>query len=312
VINVSIIFKGIDRLYPLESRVPLNKDIIIIGAGPAGLAAGIQLKRFGYDPLVFEKGKTGGLLHSANLVENYPGYPQGIKGRELAALMKHHSEAAGVRIQDEDVTDLSRENASFRIITRGNDFCSDAVIIASGTKPAPWNDIGIPQAIRESVVSEIGPLLDLKKKYIAILGGGDAAFDYALNLSRQNTVFIINRNRESSCIPLLKERVLSNRNITVHSDTVIMQLSSGKKGGMDILCRTDETQICRHADFLLTAIGREPDLAFLKDRLPDVLDDPMLLMAGDVKNGICRQAAIAAGDGVMAAMTIHQRFRQAL
>ena len=92
------------------------RPVAVIGAGPAGFAAAIQLKRYGLETLVLERQRLGGLLHNANLVENYPGFPEGIPGSELVRLFEKHTDNLTININDEEVTDLFRFDSQFRAL----------------------------------------------------------------------------------------------------------------------------------------------------------------------------------------------------
>ncbi len=117
-----------------------NHPVVIIGAGPAGLAAAMQLKRQGIDPLVLERKLVGGLLLNANLVENYPGFVEGISGPELVSLFKDQAERLGVVIENEEVITASFEANHFRIVTNKRILKSQLLIAGSGTKPKKITD----------------------------------------------------------------------------------------------------------------------------------------------------------------------------
>ncbi|TET79038.1 MAG: NAD(P)/FAD-dependent oxidoreductase, partial [Candidatus Cloacimonadota bacterium] len=118
-----------------------KKEIVIIGAGPAGISCAIQLKRFGLEPVLFEKDVAGGLLINANLVENYPGFPSGITGNELAELFRRQLTRFSITLRRIEVTELDYNERNFIIKTDNNKFEPDIVIVASGTMPEKLNSI---------------------------------------------------------------------------------------------------------------------------------------------------------------------------
>jgi len=109
-----------------------DAEVAIIGAGPAGIAAAVQLKRYGIEPLVFEKGRIGGLLWNANLVENYPGFPEGISGPELVGKLEAQLRKASIDVIYEEVVRLEE---GFGLKTEGGSYTADIVVVASGTEP---------------------------------------------------------------------------------------------------------------------------------------------------------------------------------
>jgi thioredoxin reductase len=113
------------------------EDVIVIGAGPAGIAAAIQLRRQGIDPVVFEKDAIGGLLRNANLVENYPGFPGGITGIDLVALLKKQLTEYSVRVITEDVTNLDYDGEFFVAKTANQGYHSRIMLIALQPEPSP-------------------------------------------------------------------------------------------------------------------------------------------------------------------------------
>lgn len=285
--------------------------VAIIGAGPAGLAMAIQLKRYGLNPAVYECRQPGGLLWNANLVENYPGFPGGIRGPELVRLMIEQARETGVEITYEEVTSLDYKGNVFSLRSGQKRYQYGWVAIASGTNPiyTPLKDV--PDEARQFILYEVYPLLNVKWKKIVMVGAGDAAFDYALNLAWQNEVTILNRGSERACLPLLFERVQDHPNISylqnigvskVELDTALNQLQ--------LTCTSPAGLRKLVADFLIFAIGREPRLDFLSENLiqsqADLVETGRLFLIGDVKNAIYRQTAIAVGDGIMAAMKLYR------
>ncbi len=290
------------------------EEVIIIGAGPAGLAAAIQLKRFGIHPLLFERAKSGGLLHNANLVENYPGFPRGIRGPALVKLFVQQAENLGIGITYENVIELSYEQGRFMARTEGESYTSKLAVIATGTMPLRIIGLSIPEDLTERVFYEVVDLLEVKHKCIVIVGSGDAAFDYALNLSHKNQVTILNRDERPKCLPLLWERSQKVSGITYRNNTEVYQLTKDAFDGMLLGCTTPAGVLQYKADYLVGAIGREACLdcmseAFLQ-QAQELDARGVLYTIGDVKNGIYRQTSIAVGDGVLAAMKICRQLKE--
>jgi thioredoxin reductase len=291
-------------------------SVAIIGAGPAGLAAAIQLQRYGINLLLFEREAVGGLLRNANLVENYPGFPAGISGVQLVRLFEEQLRLAGVQVTCAGVTALCEDGGLFRIETANQAYLARIVVIASGTRPIQLTDFPIPAAARGRVIYEILPVLGCAGLRFAIVGAGDLAFDYALNLGRENQVLILNRGEHVHCLPLLKERAAQNPNITYLHNTRVDQVETSPDGGLVLTCAGMRSVSHLTCDYLIEAIGRKPQLNFISEpflqRAAHWEQEGMLYFIGDVKNQQYRQASIAIGDGVLSAMQIHQRITQAV
>lgn len=253
-----------------------TEPVAVIGAGPAGLAAYGQLELYGISPLVFEKDVPGGLLLNANCVQNYPGVRKGIQGRELAAKFQ-----IPANILKKEVLSLKRlPSGSYELNTEKNTYHFDAVIAAPGTKPVRINVPGFPVS---RVYYEVKNIPCNLYNSAAVIGGGDAALDYALTLSKAMTVNVYARNGFKKALPHLINTVENSSRITLHP-------------GID--------QPATHTeDMVLVACGREPDVAFISaDLLCSPPADGSFHLCGDCVNGIHRQTAIAVGNGVMAAM----------
>ena len=290
------------------------EEVIIIGAGPAGLATALQLKRYGINPLIFERDQIGGLLHNANLVENYPGFPGGISGPELVRIFKDHVRVNSLRIKPKNVDGLTHHEGVFQVVTSDRSFQARIVVIATGTKPRIFTDFEIPDDTRELIFYEIYPLLDRKEQRIAIVGAGDAAFDYALNLGKRNDVLVLNRGEEISCLPLLWERAKDIPSITYLPNTSISRLESNPGHDMLLECSTPDGPKSIQVDMLIGAIGRDAQLDFISGQFSkkaiQLVSHGDLYYVGDVTKGLYRQTAIAIGDGILAAMKIYRRLKE--
>ena len=288
-----------------------NKSIAIIGAGPAGLTAALQLKRFGLPSLLFEAESPGGLLRNANLVENYPGFPRGIPGRNLVKLFSEQAKGAGLEIIPQEVIRLDHRQ-HFELTTAQALYQAHIVVIASGTAPIRFDPGLFSEAASAYIFYEIHSLADIEDCDVAIAGAGDAAFDYALNLGRKNRVVILNRGERTRCLPLLRERAAANPNIRYQTEQTITAIQMDDR--LCITCQSPEGQRNIHADYLIGALGRRPRLDFISPALEvkkaELEQNGLLYFAGDVLNGSFRQASIAVGDGMMAAMKIHYLYEK--
>lgn len=291
-----------------------NRDVVIIGAGPAGIAMAIQLKRHGIEPVILEQGEIGGLLKNANFVENYPGFPDGISGPNLVELFKSQLANAGVTVSSERVLELSHRDETFFTKTNRRMFRSTTAVIASGTKPTKISEIRIADGIDDRIFYEVYPIRGIKNHKIAIIGAGDAAFDYALGLSQNNEVTILNRGEQDRCIPVLRDRCMKSEAISYLTNVSVKEVT-GKGDRLLLSCLNGDNQKENriYADYLVIAAGREPCLDFLDEKLEKSLDDLVkasrLYLVGDVKNKMYRQTAVCVGDGVKAAMQICRKVR---
>jgi len=287
-----------------------NYPVVIIGAGPAGLAAAMQLKRQGIDPLVLERKLVGGLLLNANLVENYPGFVDGISGPELVSLFKDQAERLEVVIENEEVISIGFEDNLFRIVTNIRKLNSQLLIAGSGTKPRKISDDLYSEDWSQSLFYEVYPLIEEKDKEIVIIGAGDAAFDYALNLSSNNRVTILNRGSKIKALPLLFDRIKDNKAVRYLTNTEITDVTKTTSGKLNISIKSTSPERSIECDYLLAAIGREPEYSFadpsIIDELDKLLKDQKLFLIGDLQNGSFRQTTIAVADGIRVAMLIAQ------
>ncbi|HPJ29142.1 MAG TPA: NAD(P)/FAD-dependent oxidoreductase [Candidatus Sabulitectum sp.] len=254
------------------------ETVTIIGAGPSGMAAANQLSLYGIEPVVFEPGEPGGLLLEAGSVVNYPGVPEGISGEDLVKLFP-----CPQRLVRERVTSLSREPGGKYIIEHtGGTVSAQAVLVASGTLPVKPDIPGVPP---ERVHHGVRSTRKAEFASAAVIGGGDAALDYALTLSKRAEVRVYARSGFKGASPhLLKQAGASGRIALFPEHGDFSSFSE---------------------DIVVVACGREPNLAFLSREL--VCSPPgngSYHLCGDCTSGIYRQASIAVAAGVRAAMAV--------
>jgi thioredoxin reductase (NADPH) len=281
-------------------------DVAIVGAGPAGLTAAIYLARNDVDAALLERGPVGGLARNANLVEDYPGFPEGISGPELCKRFEGQLASVGALVIDRDVEEISRSGAAFVLRTNSGDLESKTIIIATGTKPILLDAKGAEKAV-ERIHYEVAEMESLREEErIAVIGGGEAALDYALSLHGMGCrpeVFC--RGADVKTNPRLMAR-FQRAKVPLHLNSSLAEIRVVK----DALSLSFADGARHECDSILAALGRIQSLPKLGAGFPERLtvgDDcqtqvPGLFLAGDVRRGRDRHVATAVGDGMRAAM----------
>ncbi|MFO7890076.1 MAG: NAD(P)/FAD-dependent oxidoreductase [bacterium] len=290
--------------------------VAIIGAGPAGIAAAFQLKRYEIEFRIFEKRNIGGLLLNAHRVENYPGFPYGISGISLIKHFQKQLHLTGIRVDKEEIKEVDYDsgNKCFKLISDQSVVRCLFLIVASGTIPRELPELSPFLKKSKNIFYEILPLKNCKRKNIAIIGAGDAAFDYALNLAaKKNKVMIFNRSNFHKCLSLLFREAKKNPSISYFQNYQLKKMEENRSGlSLTFMCQ--ETEHSFGVDYLLIAIGRDPALDFLSENL--ILRKNVLIkkrifhFIGDVHSGFYRQTGIAVGEGIKTAMIIYDKLKE--
>ncbi len=282
--------------------------VLIVGAGPAGITAALQLKRGGIEPVIVEKGRVGGALLNAGWVENYPPFSPGISGQELAGLFADHLKCAGIEIHPAAITNLQWEKGEFLARSAEGELHAQIVLLASGTIPCRLDIQGERELSGAGVYHELKDVPEGAALAACVIGGGDVACDYALSLAKRKIhVKLAMRSPQPRCLKLLETRLRSEPLIEMLNHVEPQAIE--KEGSSIRVYFRGQDAPSNTCDFVLVAIGRKPQVEFLSPllqtkRYPDL----PLFWAGDVVNGSLRQVGIAVGDGLRCAMEITRHF----
>jgi thioredoxin reductase (NADPH) len=293
-------------------------DIIIIGGGPAGLSAGIYASRARLRTLLIEKGMFGGLIANAELVENYPGFPEGISGFDIGERMYQQASRFGLETISAEVTSVDPLKDIKTIITSEGNFSARAIIIASGAERkrlgVPGEEMFINRGVSYCATCD-GALF--KDRIVAVVGGGDSAIEEALFLTRfASKVIIVHRRNQLRASKMAQERALSNKKLEFLWDTIVEEIKGNNKVSELVVrnVKTGETSKIV-VDGVFVYVGQIPNTSFLKGQIPldkegyILTDDRMgtqikgVYAAGDIRKNSSRQVITAAGDGATAAIS---------
>jgi len=303
----------------LPDGTTTNPEVVVIGAGPAGLAAALYAGRARLATVVLERGATGGQASTTHLIENYPGFPEGITGPDLMQRMEQQARRFGAEFRYAEVRALAtgEDGGGFLISTSDGDLRAPAVIIATGTEPVR---LGVPgeDRLRGSGVSYCATCdgAFFRDKHVLVVGGGDSALVEALFLTRfASRVTVVHRRDELRATKVVQEDAFKNPKIGFAWNSVVDEILGADRVEGVILkdTRTGEKRRL-DADGVFVAIGSRPDTGFvagLADLDPQgyiLTDDRMrtrtrgLFAAGDVRAKMVRQVVTAVADGAVAAV----------
>lgn len=298
-------------------------DVIIIGSGPAGLTAAIYTSRSFLKTAVFSGNKKGGQLMDTTMVENYPGFPEGIMGPDLMEKMIAQAKRFKTEIIDEDVVNVEFTKHPFEI---NNKYKARSIIVATG---ASHKELGIPEEnkFKGHGVSYCATCdgFFFKDKVIAVLGGGDTAMEEANFLSKfGKKIYVIHRRHEFRASKIMIDKVMNNSKVEVVWDHVVKELKGNEKLQSIVLQSTvDKKDVELQVDGLFVAIGLKPNTSFIEgfinlDEKGYILKNKEeneyshmtsvdgVFVAGDVSDPVYRQAVTAAGDGCAAALEVEK------
>ncbi len=285
----------------------LITKVALIGGGPACATAAIQLVRSGIEIILVSK-EIGGTIKNANLVENLIGYPEGVVGLDFAKSFQLQLTKVGVPIVLEEVLTVEQIGNKYITKTAETEIISEYLIIGTGSIPKKLDVEGEEEAnLNGKLFYEIYNVKQfIDKKNIGIIGSGDVAYDYALNLQNAaNKISIIRRTAKTSSLPILQKRVKSTENIVVLNNHVIKKIEL-KEDKIHLEIEKEGNLVTLIKDLILVAIGRKPNYDFLSEGIISEYTNPKsdskLYFIGDVNKNNFRQVSIAMGDGMKVAM----------
>jgi len=296
------------------------RNCIVLGSGPAGLTAALYLARANLAPLVIEGNEPGGQLTLTTLVENFPGFPEGIMGPDLMNNLREQAARFGAEYVPGNAVACDLSDSPFRVeVEGGKRFEARSLIIATG---ASAKLLGLPseQALIGRGVSTCATCdgFFFREKKVVVVGGGDSAMEEALFLTKYaSSVTVVHRRDQLRASKVMQERAFSNPKIDFIWNSEVVDVLSPEQGKVTgIRLRNVVTGEERDfpCDGLFIAIGHRPNTEIFKGQLE--MDElgyikafdrtrtsvPGVFVAGDVQDHLYRQAITAAGSGCMAAL----------
>ena len=299
---------------------------LIIGSGPAGYTAAIYAGRAGLNPVLYSGIQPGGQLTTTTIVENFPGYPQGVDGTQMMMELQEQAARFGAVIRDGSIVKADLSNRPFHIVDeRGNEMLAETLIIATGAS-AKYLGLSDEEKYKGQGVSACATCdgFFYRKRIVAVVGGGDTACEEAMYLSSLATkVYMIVRKPYLRAADIMRKRVEEKENIEILYETNTLGLygNDGVEGAHLVYRKgeADEKEYDLPIDGFFLAIGHRPNTDLFKGQLE--LDAQGFIVtkgnsaktsvegvfaAGDVADPVYRQGIIAAGSGAKAAIEANQ------
>lgn len=299
-----------------------HSKVLIIGSGPAGYTAAIYAARAMLNPTLISGMEPGGQLTTTTDVENYPGFADVIQGPWLMEEMKKQAEAVGTIFENDMIKEVNFKNNPFKLIGEsGNTYTADSIIICTGAQ-ARWLNLDSETKFRGFGVSACATCdgFFYKDKEVVVIGGGNAAVEEALFLTKfASKVTLIHRRDALRAEKLLQQKIISHPKVEIVWDSTVKEIigTESPKGVTGILLENKNDKSIKELNThgVFVAIGHDPATTIFKDQIqmdnegyiitnPDSTKTNVegVFAAGDVKDKTFRQAVTAAGMGCMAAL----------
>ncbi len=298
---------------------PKHVKMLVIGSGPAGLSAALYGARAQLEPVVLSGQELGGQVSITHIVENYPGFPEGIGGPELTDLFKKQAERFGATVEFDTATEVDFSKRPYRVKSYGGEYLADTVVISTGASP---RNLEIPgeKEFTGRGVSYCGTCdgFFFKGKDVIVVGGGDSAMEEGTFLTRfANKVTVVHRRDELRASAILEQRAKDNPKIDFIWDTVVQSINGNGDGTVDsvLLKNVNDGQESEFAtDGVFIFIGHLPNTEIFRGQLD--MDPagyllinrymetnvPGVYAAGEVADPHFRQVITSAGMGAAAAI----------
>jgi len=306
----------------MNNKSTKHTKVLILGSGPAGYTAAIYAARAMLKPILVHGSQPGGQLTTTTDVENYPGYSKVIQGPWLMEEMKGQAEAVGTEMIQDHINKVDLSKKPFEAMgDSGQVYTADSFIISTGAQ-ARWLNLKSEQEFRGFGVSACATCdgFFFKEKEVAVVGGGNAAVEEAMFLTKfASKVYLIHRRNELRAEKMLQEKLKANKKIEIIWDSAVDEVIGTAEpkvvNALKIKNLKTNKIVDLKVDGLFIAIGHDPATALFKNQLdmdkegylitkPDSTETnvPGVFAAGDVKDKIFRQAVTAAGMGCMSAL----------
>jgi len=300
-------------------------DVIMIGAGPTSLAAALYTSREDIETLIFEKGVIGGLAAITDKVDNYPGFPEGVEGMELADKLQKQAERFGAKIELGEVQSVKKDGDVFTLQTTSGEMQAKAVLIGTGSE---WKKLGIPgekefygKGVHNCATCDGAFYRDKK---LVVVGGGNSSAQEALFLTKfASHIDVLIRGEKWKASDVLVKQIEKNDKLTVHFNTTTDEIVGGEEDGLPKITKVIGTKNSEKTDFetdgVFVFIGLKPvtyflegsgvemdDFGFVKTNKKLMTSVEGIFCAGDVRSGATMQIASAVGEGASAALSIRE------
>ena len=299
------------------------KSVVMVGAGPSALAAAIYTTREGIDTTLYEKGVIGGLAAITDKIDNYPGFPEGVPGMELADNLRKQAERFGAKIEYGDVSALRHQDGVNVLTVDGKDIKARTVLIATGSD---YKKLGVPgeaefygRGVHYCATCD-GAFY--RGKRLVVVGGGNSGVQEAMFLTRfaeHIDLLVRSTIKASKTLQDDLQKYIDNGKITVHLQTVAQEIVSKDDAVASVRALKDGTETVFEADGVFVFIGLKPNTQFLADSGVEfdeyglvktnnhlATNLPGVFASGDVRSGATMQVASAVGEGATAALSIRE------
>jgi thioredoxin reductase (NADPH) len=294
-------------------------DVVIIGGGPAGLTAGLYLSRANRRTLLLDKDSFGGYIRNVEIIENYPGFPDGVSGPQLASEMVNQAAKYGLRMETAEVTGIELFSGCLWVgCAGGQGYTTHIVIIAGGSRGkklgVPGEESLLGKGIFSCAFCDGGHFAD---RVVAVCGGGDAGVTEALYMAKiASKVILIEAEPELTATAILQERASANPKLEIRCRVKVEAIAGDDKvEAIECLNLSNQRKEKIGVDGVLVHIGLDPNTEYIDGVVP--LDSqqqvivnekmetevPHIFAAGDVRSGSPRQVSTAVGDGATAAIS---------